>query len=54
MAANTEVEQVMQEHLSAKTSEVFGDSSGLLLTASLSERVKAGADGLMLQDAANF
>ena len=38
VAANTEVEQVMQEHLSAKTSEAFGDSSGLLLTASLSER----------------
>ena len=38
VAANTEVEQVMQEHLSAKTSEVFGDSSGLLLNASLSER----------------
>lgn len=38
VAANTEVEQVMQEHLSAKTSEVFGDSSGVLLTASLTER----------------
>lgn len=30
---NAEVDQVMQEHLSAKSSEAFGDSSGLLLVA---------------------
>jgi anti-sigma factor RsiW len=33
VAENAEVEQAMQEHLSAKAGEVFGDSSGLLLAS---------------------
>ena len=38
VAENTAVEQVMQEHLSAKAGEVFGDSSGLLLAATPTDR----------------
>jgi anti-sigma factor RsiW len=38
VAENTEVEQAMQEHLSAKAGEVFGDSAGLLLAAAPTER----------------
>ena len=37
LAENAEVEQALDEHLSAKASEAFGDSSGLLL-ASASRR----------------
>jgi anti-sigma factor RsiW len=33
VAENTEVEQVLQEHLSARSSEAFGDSSSLLLAS---------------------
>ena len=34
---NREVEQALQEHLTAKTSEAFGDSSGLLLASARNE-----------------
>ena len=34
---NREVEQALQEHLTAKTSEAFGDSSGLLLASAHNE-----------------
>lgn len=34
---NREVEQALQEHLTAKASEAFGDSSGLLLASAPSE-----------------
>jgi anti-sigma factor RsiW len=38
VAENAEVDQAMQEHLSAKAGEVFGDSSGLLLASAPAER----------------
>lgn len=34
---NTAVERAMQEHLSARTSEIFGDSSGVLLASAHNE-----------------